>query len=188
MIGSLVGRLLVATPLLEDPNFARTVLLVCSHHTGGAFGLALNRPRAEAVAQRLPEWSATAATPPVLFAGGPVQPEVVMALGRHRGLFEAEWWSPVTSHVALIDLRHGPGCLDGSVQPMRLFAGYAGWGGGQLEAEIAQQAWFVVDSDVEDPFTADPETLWHDVLARQRGRRTGGLAIYANAPTNHRLN
>lgn len=187
MIASLVGRLLVATPLLEDPNFARTVILVCSHHPGGAFGLVLNRPSVEAVERRLPEWGATAAEPPVLFTGGPVQAEIVMALGGHRGLFQAEWWSAVTPDVALIDLRHGPGCLDGSVQPMRMFAGYAGWGGGQLEAEIEEHAWFVVDSRAGDSFTARPEALWSNVLARQRGRNAD-LALYANYPANARLN
>jgi len=187
MIASLVGRLLVATPLLEDPNFARAVILVCSHHPGGAYGLVLNRPSVEAIARQLPGWSATAAAPPLLFTGGPVQPEIVMALGRRRELIQAEWWSAVTPDIALVDLRHGPGGLDGSVQPLRMFAGYAGWGGGQLEAEIEEHAWFVVDSRADDVFTARPAALWSDVLARQRGRNAD-LALYANYPANARLN
>ena len=96
MIASLVGRLLVATPLLEEPTFARTVVLVCAHDEQGAFGLVLNRPLGEPVTLHLPEWSAYAAEPPVFFAGGPVQPNIVMLLDRDRALpgadmRDAEW-------------------------------------------------------------------------------------------------
>jgi putative transcriptional regulator len=187
MIGALGGRLLVATPILEDPNFARSVVLLCSHRDDGAFGLVLNRPLTEPVARHLPEWGARAVAPSVFFAGGPVQRTVVMALGSSRSAVDASWWTPVLPGVGLIDLRQVPEGEVGATESVRLFVGYAGWGGGQLEAEIAEQAWFVLDAFPGDPFTSDPETLRGQVFRRQRGR-TGHLALYANYPANARYN
>lgn len=196
MIASLVGRLLVATPLLQEPIFARTVVLVCAHDEQGALGLVLNRPLGDAVALHLPEWIARAAEPSVFFAGGPVQLNVVMLLGRDRaprgvGAIDAEWWTRVTPEAGLIDLRQVPGdpadVLGGVIESARLFVGYAGWGGGQLEAEIAEEAWFVLHSRAGDAFTAHPGRLWSDVLRRQRGRNAN-LALYANFPADARLN
>lgn len=191
MLGSLAGRLVVATPLLEDANFARTVVLICSHHEEGAFGLVLNRPLDEPVAQHLPDWSRRAADPAVFFAGGPVQRHIVMGLGRDRAMVDAGWWTRVTPEIGLIDLRYAPNEELRSnhevIEAARLFVGYAGWGGGQLEAEIAEEAWFVVDSRPGDVFSAHPETMWADVLRRQRGRHAG-LALFANYPRDLRLN
>ena len=199
MIASLVGRLLVATPLLQEPTFARTVVLICAHDEEGALGLVLNRPLGEPVALHLPEWSARAAEPSVFFAGGPVQPNVVMLLGRDRAsrgaptdaaAIDAAWWTRVTPEAGLIDLRQVPGDPAdalGGIESARLFVGYAGWGGGQLEAEIAEEAWFVLHSRAGDAFTAQPATLWGDVLRRQRGRQAE-LALYANFPADAHLN
>ena len=191
MIGSLTGRLVVATPVLEDPNFERTVILVCSHDEAGAFGLVLNRPLGEPVAQHLPEWGPRAVEPPVFFAGGPVQRHIVMGIGRDRSLVDAGWWTRVTPDLGLIDLRFAPsniGEREGVIEAARLFVGYAGWGAGQLESEIAEDAWWVVRAHTGDPFASRPERLWSDVLLRQRGRRTGHLALYANSPANARHN
>ena len=97
----------------------------------------------------------------------------------------------MTPEAGLIDLRQVPGdpaeVVGGVIESARLFVGYAGWGGGQLEAEIAEEAWFVLHARAGDGFTAHPATLWGDVLRRQRGRNAG-LAIYANIPANPRLN
>lgn len=171
----------MATPLLGDRNFARSVILVCSHHEQGAFGLTLNRPMGEPVAAHLPDWGARVAAPAVFFAGGPVQRNIVMALARPGAIDDAEWWTAVTPEVGLVDLRQAPADLAGRLGASRLFAGYAGWGGGQLEAEIAEDAWFVLDARPGDAFCDEPETLWGDVLRRQRGRRAD-LAVYANFP------
>ena len=206
MIASLAGRLLVATPLLEDRNFARTVVLICVHNEQGALGLVLNRPLDEAVALHLPEWSARAAAPPVFFAGGPVLRTVVMALGVNGAAagtaFQAEWWTRVTPELGLIDLRDAPDDVERVVEPARLFVGHAGWGAGQLEMEIVEEAWFVVDSRPGDALTPHPERLRAEVLRRQRGRRAerawagmamagmamAGMAMYANYPADPRLN
>lgn len=117
-----------------------------------------------------------------------------MALGRAHvdaGAAEAAWWTRVTPEVGVIDLRQVRDDVESSadrvVESARLFVGYAGWGGGQLEAEIAEESWFVLASHTGDAFTAHPETLWGDVLRRQRGR-TAHLALYANYPARPRLN
>ena len=187
MIASLVGRLLVATPLLEEPTFARTVVLVCSHTEEGALGLVLNRPLGEPTALHLPEWTTRSTEPAVFFAGGPVQRHVVMGLGLDRSMVDAGWWTRVTDEVGLIDLRFAPKDLGDSISSARLFVGYAGWGAGQLEGEIAGDAWWVVDSRASDALGEHPETLWGDVLRRQRGRKRE-LAFYANTPADPRWN
>ena len=191
MIASLAGRLLVATPLLEDANFARTVVFICSHNEDGAYGLVLNRPLGEPVALHLPDWSRRTVEPAVFFAGGPVQRHIVMGLGRDRSIVDAGWWTRVTPEVGLIDLRYAPDEMlrerADVIDAARLFVGYAGWGGGQLEAEIAEDAWFVVDSRPGDVFEEHPELLWSQVLRRQRGRKKD-LAIFANTPADPRWN
>ena len=80
--GSLRGRLLVATPPLVDPNFDRTVVLMLEHGDDGALGIVLNRPSETVLDDVLPEWYAFASLPAVLFAGGPVAPDAVIALAR----------------------------------------------------------------------------------------------------------
>ncbi len=191
MLASLAGRLLVATPLLEDANFARTVVLICSHNEEGAYGLVLNRPLGEPIAQHLPDWGTRAAEPAVFFAGGPVQRHIVMGLGRDRSIVDAGWWTRVTPDIGLIDLRYAPNEMLRArldvIEEARLFVGYAGWGSGQLEMEIAQEAWFVVDSRPGDAFALHPETMWVEVLRRQRGRRAH-LALFANYPRDLRVN
>lgn len=177
------GRLLVATPLLEEPNFRRTVVLLCSHDEGGSFGLVLNRPLEAAVVDLAPAWSGIAASPPVLFAGGPVDRAQAFALGRSSVLRDEAWWAPVTPGVGLVGIEGEPSEIAG-VEEIRLFAGYAGWAARQLGAEVAEEAWFVVDALPEDAFSARPERLWHEVLGRQRGQ----LALFRHFPPDPRLN
>src|SRR5690348_7418296 len=76
------GRLLVANPLLPDPNFDRTVVLLLAYGDDGALGLVLNRPSETRLSAPLPEWEPVAATPAVLFVGGPVQHQAVICLAR----------------------------------------------------------------------------------------------------------
>ncbi|MFC0082718.1 YqgE/AlgH family protein [Aciditerrimonas ferrireducens] len=160
------GRLLVAAPQLEDPNFHRTVVLVVEHDEEGSFGLVLNRPTAVPVGDLLEGWATAAegAPPAVVFQGGPVSPEVVIGLGRPSlgGRFV-----PVLGAVGIVDLHEVP--PPGSAVAARIFSGYAGWGPGQLDRELAQGAWFVVPGRPEDLLGGDPEGLWRAVLRRQPG-------------------
>jgi len=182
---SLTGKLLVASPKLVDPNFARTVVLVCRHDEDGALGLVLNRPIDEApVSEHLPAWQMDIASPPVVFLGGPVEPTAALALGRvvdgagHAAL------TPVTNSISMIDLSEEPGALHGQVETVRVFVGYSGWTGGQLETEISDGGWFVVESRPGDAFTDAPDELWRTVLRREGGR----LAMFAFAPIDPRIN
>ena len=176
---SLRGRLLVATPPLVDPNFDRTVVLMLEHGETGALGIVLNRPSEAALDDVLPEWRMFASPPEVVFAGGPVQTDAVIALARaEREQEDTEGWVPVLDGLGTIDLGRDPLDLAIPIEQLRVFVGYAGWSPGQLEAELAQQAWFVVDLEPDDPFAPTPDELWQRVLRRQRGR----VAMFAHYP------
>ena len=214
----LTGKLLVATPLLTDPNFDRTVIFMCAHEDEGAMGIVINRPTESDVIGHVPEWHRLAASPAVIYAGGPVELDGALALGRiaegraplagseaesesgapgatgasedstdlddriDRGL---DGWTAVTSQVGFIDLGRSPEQLAAAgLEQMRIFSGHAGWGSGQLEAEIEEEAWFVVASEPGDAFSREPETLWREVLRRQPGR----LAMYADYPRDVSVN
>jgi putative transcriptional regulator len=180
--GGLAGRLLVATPSLLDPNFHQTVVLLLEHTDEEALGLVLNRPGSLSVAEPLPAWVDLVTEPALLFVGGPVQPEAVLGLGRVRQDFAGEELRLVVGRVGVVDLTREESRAD--LEAVRLFAGYAGWGGGQLESELMLQAWFVVDAEAGDVFDADPDSLWRRVL----GRQDGPLAQLANYPKDPRLN
>ncbi|HET7738744.1 MAG TPA: YqgE/AlgH family protein [Tepidiformaceae bacterium] len=182
---NLTGKLLVATPVLTDPNFARAVVLVCSHDPSGAFGLILNRPLEGALlSEHLPGWASHASSPAVVFLGGPVEPSVAFALASIDGGQGGEGFTPIFRGVSQLDLglakpeAHPPGV------PIRVFVGYAGWGAGQLDGEVEAEAWFVVEPRADDAFTETPADLWHAILRRQGGR----LAMFAYAPTDPRAN
>lgn len=180
----LKGKLLVATPMLGDENFDHTVVLLLEHGEEGALGLVLNRPSLLEVMDPLPEWSRFTGVPEVVFVGGPVSRSSVIALAAVEGETPAGAFEPVLGSVGVVDLSHDPDLLGGALARVRVFAGYAGWGPDQLEAEIVEGAWFVVDAQAGDVFTADPEHLWRAVLARQPGE----LAKVARVPENPRLN
>lgn len=184
MDGSLRGALLVAGPGLIDPNFARSVVLVCDHSADAALGLILNRPTRAEVGMFLPDWVSAVATPPVVFEGGPVQRETAVALA------EVDPWPATVDAMAvvhgagLIDISAGPAALGEGLRRLRIFSGYAGWGGGQLEGEVAGGDWFVVTAEPTDLFPADAAALWRRVLRRQRGR----TALYATFPDDLHTN
>jgi putative transcriptional regulator len=185
MIGtSLKGKLLIATPALGDGIFDRSVVLIIEHDdTEGAFGVVLNRPSTTDVDGALPEWGRLAASPPVVFVGGPVSPEAAICLARASGA-DPDGWVPLVGAVGALDLSQDPDLLAPAVDEVRLFSGYAGWTQGQLEDEIEAGAWFVVDAEEGDVLNDEPDTLWHRVLRRQRGR----LALFAAYPTDPTTN
>lgn len=174
------GRLLVATPPLEDPNFDRTVVYVLEHHHDGALGVVLNRPTDEPLHEPLDRWAEMQAEPHGVFHGGPVEPDALIALAlANEPLVEpTEELSPVAGRVVSADLSIDPVLVGGAVSIVRVFRGYAGWGPGQLDGEIDVGAWLVLDATPDDVFAAEPTDLWRTVLRRQGGR----LAWLATAP------
>jgi putative transcriptional regulator len=184
MEDDLSGRLLVATPLLGDPNFRRTVVLVVEDEPEeGTLGVVLNRPTEVPVGQVLESWTDLVTGPSVVFRGGPVAPNSALALAIVPGDEEPVGWraldgSAAASRIGLVDLDAPPQLLAGGIASLRVFAGYAGWGPGQLQAEIDEGAWYVLSGEPADAFVAEPERLWKIVLRRQGGN----LAMVANYP------
>lgn len=186
----LAGRLLVATPLLGDPNFRRTVVLVVEDAPGeGTLGVVLNRPTEIPVEQVLQPWTDFVTGPSVVFKGGPVAPNSALALAIAPGTEEPVGWraldgTPVMSRVGLVDLDTPPELVAGGISALRVFAGYAGWSPGQLQSEIDEGAWYVLSGEPDDAFAAEPEQLWQGVL-----RRAGGThALVATYPDDPGLN
>lgn len=181
------GRLLVATPVLEDPNFDRTVIYVVEHHDEGALGLILNRPSTESLNDPLDGWVSAQTEPAHVFSGGPVELDALIALARVGSEIrrsseedddESSYLAPLAGDIASADLAADPALVVGSISALRVFRGYSGWESGQLEAEIESGSWIVLDSETSDVFTADPDELWRSVLRRQPGR----LGWLANVP------
>ena len=187
---SLSGRLLVATPLLGDPNFRRTVILIVEDEPEeGTLGVVLNRPTEVQVGQVLESWTDLVTGPTVVFKGGPVSPNSALALALALGEDEPLGWrsldgSSLMSRIGLVDLEAPPELLAGGITSLRVFAGYAGWGPGQLQAEIDEGAWYVLPGEPTDAFLAEPEQLWPAVLRRQGG----DFAIVATYPDDPMLN
>lgn len=183
------GRLLVANPLLPDPNFERSVVLVLAHGADGALGVVLNRPSGTELSEVLPDWAETVSPPGVLFAGGPVNRRAVIGVARRQSGGSAVWtdgpaWTTVSDDIGTVDLDLDPAEVDEDLAAVRVFVGYSGWSSGQLEGEIASGAWWVVDAAPDDAFGSRPDDLWHDVLRRQEG----SLALVAAFPPDPEMN
>ncbi|MCL4422909.1 MAG: YqgE/AlgH family protein [Actinobacteria bacterium] len=180
----LSGRLLVALPQLRDPNFDRTVVLVLEHNEEGALGLVLNRPSQTEVSDPLPRWGDLSAPPPVVFVGGPVAPGAAICLARAAKAVETAGFKPLFGRLGTLDLSMEPNEVGVELEMLRVFSGYAGWGSGQLEAEIAAGAWLMVDLHPDDPLHPYPEDLWKLVLRRQKG----SVSMLAAYPADPQLN
>jgi putative transcriptional regulator len=180
---SLAGRLLVATPALKDPNFERTVVLLVAHEAGGSIGVVLNRATEVAVDEVLEGWGTLADDPGVVFEGGPAQPEAAICIARAKpAAGRLEGFNRVSGAVGTLDLSQDPSGLAGKILGVRVFAGYAGWGEGQLEGEIETGSWFVLDALPGDAFVARPDDLWPMVLKRQGGIMAA-VAIFPADPS-----
>jgi putative transcriptional regulator len=181
MVEISAGMLLLASPELLDPNFVDTVVLLLDADEDGAMGVVINRPSPVPVISVLAGWGDIVAEPEVLFRGGPVSPEGALAVALLRdhdavppGLRQ------VTDRLAIVDLEGEADEIDSAVDGVRIFAGYAGWGAG----EIAGGDWYVVPSLPPDAFQADPTDLWREVMRRQPGE----LAWHVNRPLDPELN
>lgn len=180
-----VGSLLLASPALLDPNFVDTVVLLLDVNEEGALGVVLNRPSALPVSEVLGEWGDVVDEPEVLFQGGPVSTDgaLAVALASADGL-DAAGFKSMWGRVGLLDLDTPRELVDGTVDRLRIFAGYAGWGAGQLQAEVAEGSWYVVPGRVDDVFAGEAPDLRRRVLRRQ----PGDLAMHATRPADPELN
>ncbi|MFI7892538.1 YqgE/AlgH family protein [Streptomyces sp. CACIS-1.16CA] len=183
-VSSLTGRLLVAAPALTDPNFDRAVVLLLDHDEEGSLGVVLNRPTPVGVGDILASWAALTGEPDVVFQGGPVSLDSALGVAVIPGDEGPLGWRRVHGAIGLIDLEAPPELLGPALGSLRIFAGYAGWGPGQLEGELTEGAWYVVESEPGDVSSPRPEQLWRAVLRRQRSE----LAMIATYPDDPSLN
>jgi putative transcriptional regulator len=180
-VESLQGQLLVASPGLLDPTFRRAVVMVTEHNEDGAAGLVLNRPSPVEVVDAVPVLEPLVDDGEQVWVGGPVQPEAVLVLG--------EFLDPDDAAVPLFGALGFPSLAEpDEVVPLttrrRVFAGYSGWGAGQLEDELEREDWILEPASADDPFTDVPDELWADVL-----RRKGGIyELLARMPENPSVN
>lgn len=161
---NLRGQLLIAGPKLFDPNFRRTVVLIGEHNDEGAIGVVLNRSSDVAVREAAPVLAPLVGEDDAIFLGGPVQPQAAVVL--------AEFEEPGAAGLVAFDsigflLGDVPAEVAPGIRRARVFAGYAGWGEGQLEQELQEESWILEAATPEDVFTEDPEGLWTGVLRRK---------------------
>ncbi|CAB4887070.1 unannotated protein [freshwater metagenome] len=172
------GSLLVAVPLLEEPTFHRTVIYMLQHTDEGALGLVINRPTTQEHVPGLDPWMHELSYPPVVFSGGPVQDNTLIALAALALDVEAEGFSSLGNGLGTVDLSLLPDELAEGLQQLRVFRGYSGWGPGQLDNELDEGSWIVLAGGAADVFSTEPEGLWRAVLRRAGGR----IALLADAP------
>jgi len=161
------GLFLVANPELPDPNFRKSVVLICEYGSAGAIGLVLNKPTEIPLSKVLPSIPDIQKNRQTLFIGGPVQPKGLLMLFRFptrventRPVMEGVYWGGNQKMVASMVLHPKPH------EQFHIYAGYAGWAHGQLEAEVAGGAWKTLPADTASIFEKDPETLWNNLFDR----------------------
>lgn len=179
---TLTGQLLLASPALSDPNFARTVVLIGVHNKEGAMGVVLNRPSEVTVADAAPQLEPAIDLEQPVYIGGPVQPTSIV--------FLAEFLDPTPAGLLVLGRIGFPAPeidmeeLTRATSRGRVFAGYAGWGEGQLDAELEQGDWILDAAQPQDVFSEDPTSLWSQVLTR----KGGSYALLARMPTDVSVN
>jgi putative transcriptional regulator len=169
VLQTLRGHLLIAAPSLFD-YFRRSVVLVIEHTPEGAIGVVLNRESETRVAEAVPQLAELAAQDDLVRIGGPVAPESVVALGEFGDPSEAG--THVVGQLGTLD----PDSANGSLRRLRVYAGYAGWGAGQLDGELEEDAWLVAPAEPDDPFSEG------DIWSRAIERRGGAYRLLATMP------
>ncbi|HEX2299896.1 MAG TPA: YqgE/AlgH family protein [Pseudonocardiaceae bacterium] len=181
------GSALVAAPGLRDPNFRRTVVLIIEHRLSGTLGVVLNRPSDVPVRDVLPSWGPHASVPQSLYVGGPVEQRAalcVAALPAGMDAASTEGMISVRGPLALLDLDADPDVMAPRLRGLRVFAGYAGWGHGQLDGEIERGDWVVVPALPDDVLAPAGIDLWSRTLRRQ-GLPLALLATYPSDPSEN---
>lgn len=161
---SLKGKVLISSGGLFDPNFRHTVVLIGEHNEDGALGVILNRPLDLTVDAAVPPLGVLVGREEPLYQGGPVQPTSPVLLAEFAHVELADL--PVFARVGFL-VGEVPADLRPGVLRARVYAGYSGWGPGQLEREMVEDSWIVADPVVDDVFTDEPESLWKRILRRK---------------------
>jgi putative transcriptional regulator len=169
------GQLLIAAPSLQD-YFRRTVVLVIEHTPDGAMGVVLNRAADVRVADVVPALADLPDSDQLVRLGGPVAPESLVALGDFERTDEAG--TTVLGSLGTLD----PDAPNESLRRLRVYAGYAGWGPGQLDGELEQDAWIIVAAKLDDPF--EEGDLWSEAV----GRKGGSYRLLSTMPSDPSLN
>lgn len=166
-MSSLAAHLLISSAGLHDPNFRHTVVVIGAHNEEGALGVILNRPTEILVVEAIPVLADLSAPGARLFEGGPVQPTQPILLAELDGSVHPD--VPVVGNIGFL-AGEIEDSLRTSILRARVFAGYSGWGPGQLEAELSEGSWIVEPACDDDIFTDEPEALWKRILERKGGR------------------
>ncbi|MBA4021306.1 MAG: DUF179 domain-containing protein [Gordonia sp.] len=164
------GSLLMASTDLAEPTFRRTVIYIIEHNDAGSLGVVLNRMSQTAVHNLLPAWTDTAARPKAIFVGGPVKQDSALCLGVVRpgvSIGHLPALRHVEGRVVLVDLDADAEDLAEALSGVRIFAGYAGWGIGQLGDELRTGSWIVAPSLPDDVIAPAEMDLWSQVMRRQ---------------------
>ncbi len=175
------GDLLIAEPFLSDPNFARSVVLVCEHSSEGSFGLVINKP-AELSIEEATNFMFVDNN---IFVGGPVEQDTlhfihtIAQLENAIPLKNGVYWGGDYEQLKEMN-------ADGMVNKRncRFFAGYSGWGKGQLKGELDDDSWVISRIPLDILFELDADKIWQEVL-RLMGNR---YKILSNYPIDPRLN
>lgn len=185
------GTLLIAPPTLGDPNFRRTVVLLCEHTAAeGSFGLVLSRPLGDVALGDVLDLDDLASRlggeDYPLALGGPVQPDTLHYLHRHpsavpgaREVADGVFWGGDFEDVKAL-LASG----EADAQSLRFFLGYSGWGAGQLQAEMDRDGWILARASADLVFPESTDDFWRRLM-RQMG---GEYALLSNFPDNPRMN
>jgi putative transcriptional regulator len=177
------GRLLISEPFLPDPNFERTVVLLCEHNEEGSFGFVLNKPSILKVNEVMED---IAVFENIVYVGGPVQQDTLHFIHRSADVNSAVeiashvfWGGDFENLILLCDTKQI------AANDIRFFLGYSGWGPGQLDSELEQDSWIVCDFVTHQLlFDTDPQVMWRKALENMGGR----FSMYSNYPTDPRLN
>jgi len=177
------GRLLISEPFLPDPNFERTVVLLCEHNEEGSFGFVINKPSLVKVNEVMEDMKQLEET---VFIGGPVQQDTLHFLHRNSEIENAVkirddifWGGDFESLLTKLETSS----LKST--DVRFYLGYSGWGPGQLESELEEDSWIICDYVTDELlFDTTPEVIWRKALDSMGGR----FSVYSNYPVDPRLN
>jgi putative transcriptional regulator len=177
------GKILVSEPYLPDPNFERTIILLCEHNDEGSFGFIMNKPSVAKLADVMQDLKDIDAP---VFIGGPVQQDTLHYIHRLSDLEESievmdgiYWGGNFDQLVSLIETKQV------AASDIKFFLGYSGWSVGQIEEELKEDSWIVSDKVNEELlFDIKAESMWQYALKRMGGR----FSVYSNYPQDPRLN